>query len=83
MAEHSAFRLPGTVLPLRYDVTLTPDLEGFTFASQCRRKSSVKAIQHGSKRLASQADRFWQFNARLSRPCFEPDYGPITHFYHL
>src|SRR5438445_126199 len=36
MVEASAFRLPTSVRPLKYDVTLTPDLDRFTFEGEER-----------------------------------------------
>ena len=34
MTTPSAYRLPNSVLPTRYDLTLAPDLEAFTFSGQ-------------------------------------------------
>ena len=33
-SDERTYRLPRTVLPERYDITLTPDLEAFTFAGE-------------------------------------------------
>ena len=34
MANASAFRLPTNVCPIRYRITLTPDLDTFTFTGE-------------------------------------------------
>ncbi len=41
MAEAASYRLPRTVVPERYDLTLTPDLEHAKFAGEARIKVTV------------------------------------------
>ena len=41
MADTASYRLPRTVVPERYDLTLTPDLENATFAGEARVRVAV------------------------------------------